>query len=150
MKGNDEMNMYLRSRNTTLVTAAILTAAMSLTGCKNDGPRSSIMDDSNEVSSYSDTSDSTDTGNDLNTDIDLDSLNKSIDAINNLKFDTGSGTSTDTNSANNDTENDTAQAGDSSESTKDEPSGKKTVYSFTDVYADGNDLTLIPTGGMNA
>ena len=25
----------------------------------------------------------------------------------------------------------------------------KTVYSFTDVYADGNDLTVIPNGGLN-
>ena len=140
------MSMYLRSHKAALVTAAILTAAMSLTGCKDDGPKTSIMDGSNEVSAYSEASDSTDTGADINADIDLDSLNKSIDAINNLKFDTDVSTKADSN----DTDSDTAQAGDSTDSTKSEPSGNKTVYSFTDVYADGNDLTVIPNGGLNA
>ena len=150
MKGNDEMNMYLRSRKAAFITAAILTAAMSLTGCKGDGPSTSIMDDSNELSSFSDNSGSNDTGNDINADIDLDSLNKSIDAINNLKFDTGADTNADTNPKSNDSESDNVQADDSSDNTKAEPSGEKTVYSFTDVYADGNDLTIIPNGGMNA
>ncbi|MBR5406674.1 MAG: hypothetical protein IK111_03415 [Lachnospiraceae bacterium] len=140
------MSMYFKSRKATLATAAILTAVMSLTGCKDDGPKTSIMDSSNEVSSYSETSDSTDTGTDINADIDLDSLNKSIDAINDLKFDIGSDTGSDSNN----TESNAVQAGDSSDSTKDEPSGEKTVYSFTDVYADENDLTVIPNGGMNA
>ena len=149
VKGNNEMNMYLRSRKTVLVTAAILTAAMSLTGCKKDGPRTSIMDDLNEESSYPETKETSDTGNDLNTDIDLDSLNKSIDAINDLKFDIGAGKSESNDTESNDTEGDTANAADSSESTNDEPAGKKTVYSFTDVYADGNDLTVVPNGGMN-
>ena len=146
MKGKDKMSMYFKSRKATLATAAILTAVMSLTGCKDDGPKTSIMDSSNEVSSYSETSDSTDTGTDINADIDLDSLNKSIDAINDLKFDIGSDTGSDSNN----TESNAVQAGDSSDSTKDEPSGEKTVYSFTDVYADENDLTVIPNGGMNA
>lgn len=143
------MNKYLRSRYAALAATVILTAAMSLAGCKDDGPGTSIMDESNEVSSYSDNSGSTD----INADIDLDSLNKSVDAINDLKFDIGSGTNADTNndtnSESNDTESDTDKAGDSSDSPANEPSGKKTVYSFTDVYADGNDLTVIPNGGMN-
>ena len=145
------MNKLFRSRNTVLVTSAILAAAMSLTGCKNgnDGPRTSIMDNSNELSSYSDSSDAGSADYDINTDIDLDSLNKSIDAINDLKFDIGAGKSESNDTVSNDTENDTGNTGDSSGSTNDEPSGKKTVYSFTDVYADGNDLTIIPNGGMN-
>ncbi|MBR6485609.1 MAG: hypothetical protein IKT17_02855, partial [Lachnospiraceae bacterium] len=98
--------MYLRSHKAVLVTAAILATAMSLTGCKDDGPGTSIMDNSNEVSSYSEASDSTDTGTDINADIDLDSLNKSIDAINNLKFDTDVSTKAESN----DTESDTTQA----------------------------------------
>ncbi|MBR5406283.1 MAG: hypothetical protein IK111_01450, partial [Lachnospiraceae bacterium] len=139
------MNMYLRSRKAAFISAAILTAAMSLTGCKGDGPSTSIMDDSNELSSFSDNSGSSDTGNDINADIDLEALNNSVEAIKDLKFDTGAGTSADTNS-----EGDTAPADDSSDNTNAEPSGEKTVYSFTDVYADGNDLTVIPNGGMNA
>jgi hypothetical protein len=30
-----------------------------------------------------------------------------------------------------------------------EPAGDKTEYSYVDVYRNGNDLTLIPNGGMN-
>lgn len=149
MKGNDEMNKYLRSRYAALVTTAILTAAVSLTGCKGDGPGTSLKDDSNEVSSYSDNSGSTDTSTDINADIDLDSLNKSVEAINDLKFDIGADTKADTNSESNDTESDTGKTGNSSDSQANEPSGEKTVYSFTDVYANENDLTIIPNGGMN-
>ena len=145
-KGNNEMSMYLKSLKTALATAAILTAAISLTGCKSEGPGTSIKDESNEVSSFSDVKDSTDTGTDINADIDLDALNKSVESIKDLKFDTD----VSTKSKSSDTENNTAQAGDSSDSTKNEPSGDKTVYSFTDVYVDGNDLTLIPNGGLNA
>jgi hypothetical protein len=111
---------------------------------------------------------------DTNTDIDIEALNKSVDSIKNLEFDTnvGTGTASDStgydtgvgastgdqtgydtgigastgndtgNDSGNDTANDKAQAA--------EPTGKKTVYSFTDVYVDGNDITIIPNGGMNS
>ena len=144
-KGNDEMKLFFRSRNAASAAAIILIAVMSLTGCKGSDSKKNTMDPSNEVSSSSDTSDSTDAVSGKNSDIDLDSLNESVEAIKNLTFDTDVSTDSD----NNDTENDTAKADDPSENTKTEPSGVKTVYSFTDVYADGNDLTVIPNGGLN-
>ena len=142
------MKTYLQSRKAFYFATAILMAAMSLTGCKNDAPETSITDGFDSASSISDTSGgtNTDSNSDLKTDVDLDSLNESIEAINNLNIDTNVSTGFKNSDAK---DTDTAPADDASESTKAEPSGTKTVYSFTDVYADGNDLTIIPNGGLN-
>lgn len=124
MKGNDEMKTLLKSRNAAVVTAVILTAAMSITGCGGDGRETGNKDIALK-------------GTDINADIDIDSLNESVESIKNLQFNTD----VSADSEGSDQGNDTAQAS--------KPSGEKTVYSFTDVYADGNDLTVIPNGGLN-
>ena len=130
------MNKYFKTRTVACATAMILISAMSLTGCLG-GSRNDISADADEDFSFSDTQNSIDT--DTDTDIDLDSLNESIEAINDLKFDI------DVN-----TDSDTEQADQTSEDTAAETAGDKDVYSFTDVYVDGNDLTVIPNGGLNA
>lgn len=171
MKGEDEMKTYLKTRNAATVAAVILMAAMSLTGCGRKS--ASKVSDSTDIktdvnvdaNTDANTDTNTDTKNDMNldinvdtnTDIDIEALNKSVDSIKNLEFDTnvstdsksdGTGTDTDAEAApesdytGNDTGSDTTQAA--------EPSGKKTVYSFTDAYVDGNDITIIPNGGMNS
>lgn len=182
MKGEDEMKTYLKTRNAAAVAAVILMAAMSLTGCGRKA--ASKVSDSTDIktdinadfNSDSNTDNNTNTNTDTNTDsnldinvdtnadIDIEALNKSVDSIKNLTFDTnvGTGTASDStgydtgvgastgdqtgndtgNDSENDTDNDTTQAA--------EPSGKKTVYSFTDAYVDGNDITIIPNGGMNS
>ena len=143
------MKSYLKSQNAVFVAAAILMAAMSLTGCKGIIPGTGNLNNSGEVSTSSETSGSTDTdtdtdtdtatdtttdtGSDTDTDINFNALDKSVEAINNLTFDTNVSTGS--------KDGDTA---------KTDPSGEKTVYSFCDVYADGNDLTIIPNGGLNS
>lgn len=161
------MKTYLKTRNAAAAAAVILMAAMSLTGCgrKSASKVSESTDIKTDVNVDANTDTNTDTKNDMNldinvdtnTDIDIEALNKSVDSIKNLEFDTnvgtgsksdGTGTDTDAEAApesdytSNDTGSDTTQAA--------EPSGKKTVYSFTDAYVDGNDITIIPNGGMNS
>lgn len=135
--------MILKKHCVAGITAAVLISAMSLAGCSGDSGKD-INTSLNEGSSLSDALDSTDTN--TNTDIDLDALNKSIENIKDLKFDTDVNTSSQSNEAAADTE----QTDKASESSAAEPAGDKKVYSFTDVYRDGNDLTVIPNGGMNA
>ena len=135
--------MILKKHYVAGITAAVLISAMSLTGCSGDAGKD-INASLNEGSSLSDALDSTDTN--TNTDIDLDALNKSVENIKDLKFDTD----VNTNSQSNETAADTEQTDKASESSAAEPAGDKKVYSFTDVYRDGNDLTVIPNGGMNA
>lgn len=182
MKGEDEMKTFLKTRNAAAVAAVILMAAMTLTGCggKSASRASKSTDIKTDINadfnSDTNTDNNTDTNTDTNTDsnldinvdtnadIDIEALNKSVDSIKNLEFDTnvGTGTASDStgydtgvgastddqtgndtgNDSENDTDNDKAQAA--------EPSGKKTVYSFTDAYVDGNDITIIPNGGMNS
>jgi hypothetical protein len=114
---------------------------MSLTGCSgksgNDVPANS-----DELSSVSDSLNSAE----INADIDLDSLNKSVESIKNLKFDTD----VNKNSQDKDSKVDAEHPDDTSEGSASSPAGDKTKYSFTDVYRNGNDLTVIPNGGLNA
>ena len=131
MKGRGKMKTYSKSCNAAVVTAVILMAAVSFTGCKGK----SVSDASDKIDIRADMDAKVNA--DIDADIDIDALNESVESIKNLKFDTDTGADPESN----DTGNDTAQAG--------EPSGDKTVYSFTDVYADGNDLTVIPNGGLN-
>lgn len=171
MKGEDEMKTYLKTRNAAAVAAVILMAAMSLTGCgrKSASKVSESTDIKTDVNVDANTDTNTDTKNDMNldinvdtnTDIDIEALNKSVDSIKNLEFDTnvgtgsksdGTGTDTDADAAleSDYTGNDTGDNTGSDTTQAAEPSGKKTVYSFTDAYVDGNDITIIPNGGMNS
>ncbi len=128
------MNKYFKTRPVACAGAMILISALSLTGCLG-GSGKDITSDADEKMSFSDTQNSIDT----DVDIDLDSLNESIEAINDLTFDTDVNTGSDTE-----------QADPASEDSAPETAGDKTVYSFTDVYRDGYDLTVIPNGGLNA
>jgi len=135
------MNLYFKTRPVTRVATIILISAMALTGCsKGSGKDASSKQD--ELSSVSDTQ----TGTDTNADIDLDSLNKSVESIKNLKFDTD----VNTNSQDKDTKADAEKTDDASDASAAAPAGDKTEYSFTDVYRNGTDLTVIPNGGLNA
>ena len=165
------MKTYLKTRNAAAVAAVILMAAMSLTGCgrKSASKVSESTDIKTDVNVDANTDTNTDTKNDMNldinvdtnTDIDIEALNKSVDSIKNLEFDTnvgtgsksdGTGTDTDADAAleSDYTGNDTGDNTGSDTTQAAEPSGKKTVYSFTDAYVDGNDITIIPNGGMNS
>lgn len=138
------MNMYSKTRSMACITAVIFMSAISLTGCSGDSGKD-ISAASDEVSSFSDTKDSPDINADINADINLDALNKSVENIKDLKFDTN----VNTNSQSSETEAGTEQTDTPSEASAEEPAGSKTVYSFADVYANGNDLTVIPNGGLN-
>ncbi len=144
MKGSYEMSTYFKTRPVAVVTTTILLAALSLTGCSG-GSDSGSSTDSNERPSLSDTHDSTDINADINTDISLDALNKSVENIKDLKFDTDVNTGSQSNEA----EIDAEQTDAASKGLTKEPKGDKKVYSFTDVYTNGNDLTVIPNGGLN-
>ena len=105
---------------------AIIMAVYSLSGCgsQNDYEEDDEIDiDIDDIES------------DVSTDIDFDKLNESIDNISNLDF------SADVNTDNEDEEEEDMPVADYE--------GDKTVYSFTDVFTNGNDLTVIPNGGMN-
>ena len=159
MKGIDGMMKNFKN-NTVIVAAAALSMAMLLTACSgNEGPKNSISDGSNEAAEGIDMGDKNDVSAtaDINADIDLDSLNKSVENIKNLDLGVGAGSGSSAGSDSS-AESDSTEASDNTDTTDDtaadgsaaEPAGDKTVYSYVDVYRNGNDLTLVPNGGMNA
>ena len=120
----------MKNKGNAAVAMGCLILAASLTAC--GGSTSAINE--GEMPKIEETA----------TDIDLDSLNDAADKIGNLNL-TG------------DTGNEEATADSFDESTKapegttaDQPEGDLTRYSFVDVYADGNDLTVVPNGGLTA
>ena len=107
-----------------------LTMSMVLTACSKDEPD---YDYDEEIETeYESDEISTD---DINTDIDIDAIKESAEKIKELDL------TTDVN-ANDATETETE------DESIDEPQGDKTVYSYTDVYRDGNDITVVPNGGL--
>ncbi|MBP5309880.1 MAG: hypothetical protein J6W58_01995 [Lachnospiraceae bacterium] len=107
-----------------IIGLAIIMAVYSLSGCgsQNDYEEDEEID-IEEIDS------------DVSTDIDFDKLNESIDNINNLDL------SSDVNTDSVDEEEE--------EMTVSNDEGDKTIYSFTDVVTNGNDITVVPNGGMN-
>ncbi len=75
-------------------------------------------------------------------DIDMDELQKEIDALKDLDINTD--ISVDVPGI------DVPKPDEEDQSSDNAPAGDKTVYSYIDVYRDGNNLTLVPNGGMNA
>ena len=136
---------------TILSVAAFLLIAMTLTACsKKAGQTDSYSDD---LMSDMDAFD------DIDTDIDLDSLDKSVDNIKNLDFDMDDLSDHDTDDADDDNDDDPVDSDDDDDpdyENDDEDDfasdheGDKTGYSYTDVIRSGNDITVIPNGGMNA
>lgn len=135
------MNLFFKTRPVVCITATILIYSMSLTGCSGKSDKE-VPANSDELSSLSDSLNSAET----NADIDLDSLNKSVESIKNLKFDTD----VNKDSQDKDSKVNAEHPDDTSEGSAASPAGDKTKYSFTDVYRNGNDLTVIPNGGLNA
>ena len=120
-------------RTVILATALALLMSMMLMACgdKKDADNSENKEISDDID-YSVDKDA------LNTDIDLDAIKESADAIKNLDL------NVDLNSDS--SSEDTSLEG---EESVDEPKGEKTVYSYADVYRDGNSLTVIPNGGLS-
>lgn len=84
-------------------------------------------------------------------DIDLDSLDDAISALDDLNLDTDLDIDFDDQDLPDFTTDDEIDETDlNDDDSSDLPSGDKTVYSYTDVYRDGNDITVIPNGGLNA
>lgn len=139
----------MKSKTKILAAAAVCTLTAMLSAC--GGSQNSISSESNtaqaptqtqapaagEETSESSTAKANDAG------IDLDKLNNSVEAIKNLDIDTD----VSINGSGKDSAETTAP--EPAKPAADEPKGEKTVYSYTDVYRSGDDLTLIPNGGMN-
>ncbi len=68
---------------------------------------------------------------DVSADIDLDSLNKSVENLKNLQLDTSVNTAS------------------SSSESSDGPTADFVKYSYTDVTTVGNDITVVPNGGLD-
>ncbi len=129
--------MYNRLTGRTPIVAAVfvLVASMSLTAC-GDKKDSSLLEDDIDISIDKDDMDT----DDIKTDIDLDALSKSVDSIKDLNL---------TADLNSDKDSNDMDASEEESETANEPKGEKTVYTYVDVYRDGDDLVVIPNGGMN-
>ncbi len=123
---------------TILSVAAFLLIAMTLTACSQKADQIDNYPDDDFMNDM-------DAFDDIDTDIDLDSLNESVDNIKNLDFEMDIDTD-DLSDYDTDDIDDTEDDGDFDS----DPEGDKTEYSYTDVIRSGNDITVIPNGGMNA
>ena len=133
------MNGIIKKCIRITAAVALLTALMSLAACSKDNSKGGLKDLKGNIGEETkENMKGTFTQNDENADIDLDSLNRSVESIRDLQPDTDVSTTGAGDSQSDD-------AGTSAN----EPKGDKTVYSYTDVYRDGNDLTVIPNGGLN-
>lgn len=84
-----------------------------------------------------------------NTDIDLDSLNEAVDAINNLNLNTDVSAKTDESGDSKASETPKDSENQPSSSEPEDAGGDKTHYSYTDVIITGDDITVVPNGGLN-
>lgn len=134
IEGKEDMMSNVKNRR-TIVFIMTFALAMSIMLMACGDKKSEDDTEDKEISNDIDYSVDKDA---LNTDIDLDAIKESADAIKNLDF------NVDLNSA-------SSSDGTSIEGAEsvNEPKGEKTVYSYADVYRDGNSLAVIPNGGMN-
>lgn len=129
------MKTHMKKR-TVLLTFAACIMAFSMTACGTE--KTTFKLDESEMP----------TVEDINSDIDVSSLQDAAESIKNLDLGKDSGN----DSAKADTETTTEAAKeDSTRSGKaqDEPEGERTVYSFTDVTRTDKGLYLVANGGMN-
>ncbi len=133
----------MKSKTKTLAAVAVCALTAMLSACGSS--QNSISSEGNTTqppAAGEETSESS-TAKANDADIDLDKLNNSVETIKNLDINTDiSINGSDKDSAEN-------TASEPAKPAADEPKGEKTVYSYTDVYRSGDDLTLIPNGGMN-
>ncbi|MCR5283633.1 MAG: hypothetical protein K6E18_09705 [Lachnospiraceae bacterium] len=154
--------MHLKKATTITMTA--ISMAMMLTACGSGSSGSLPADESIQDEGTADTG-SADTASDsgsVNADINLDALNQSVQAIQDLDLTGNASSDTSTDSQSTAEETDPADAADASADTEaptedasesseqGTPEGDYTPYSYTDVYRNGNDLTVIPNGQLNA
>ena len=121
-------------KKVTVVAVMTLIMSMILTACSKDEPDYDYDEDYETEYESDDISD-----DDINTDIDFEALNESVENIKNLDL------GTDVKVKDKDDLDSEAD-----DEPSDEPKGEKTVYSYADVYRDGNSLTVIPNGGLNS
>ena len=134
IEGKEDMMSNVKNRRTIVfIMAFVFAMSIMLMACGDKKDEGDFED--KEISDDIDYSADKDA---LNTDIDLDAIKESADAIKNLDL------NVDLN-ADSSTE-DTSIEG---EESVNEPKGEKTVYSYADVYRDGNSLAVIPNGGMS-
>ena len=134
----------------TAIALASLMIAASLAGCGEK--KGNLSDDLLEgAEKFENAGEGTDAAYDA--DIDIDSFKDAAGKIGDLDLDTDVSLSgTDDKDAG--TEGEDAKE-DDKEDTKDtdsgqsEPEGELIKYSYTDVYNGGNDITVIPNGGLN-
>lgn len=147
------MKFTLNKQTLTVIAACLMTFALSACGGGGNNTAGSSEQSAagTEVSdeSAANTDANTDKNTDSSTDINLDKLNDAADSIKNLDIDTdikigGNAEAEDKTDSADKNDKDTA------ENSAKEPEGEKTVYSYADVYRSGDDLTVVPNGGMNA
>ena len=127
------MSNFINRRTVVFATVLALLMSMTVVACGDKKSDVSPVDDID----YSVDEDA------LNTDIDLDAIKKSADAIKDLNLNVDLNNTAGSEEA-------TEEATEEGDKSVTEPKGDKTVYSYADVYRDGNNLAVIPNGGLNS
>ncbi len=128
-------------KRVTAIVIAALMMAMTLAGCgSNSG--NSLSNNLNDVSDKFE--DAADDAEKDAADIDVDKLKKSADKIKDLDL------TTDVSTGSDESDNEESVEESDSDNGSATPKGDLKAYSFADVYQDGNDITVIPNGGLNA
>jgi len=136
----------------TAIALASLMIAASLAGC--GGKKGNLSDDLLEgTEKFEDADKDSDVTYDA--DIDIDAFKDAAEKIGDLDLDTDVslgglkdkyGDEDNEDNGNGEDAGNDNEAGDTGSS---EPEGDLTVYSYTDVYRDGDNITVIPNGGLN-
>ncbi len=134
----------------TAIALASLMIAASLAGC--GAKKGNLSDDLLEgTEKFEDTDKDSDATYDA--DIDIDAFKDAAGKIGDLDLDTDvslSGTDDkDAGTEGEDAKEDDKEDSKDNDSGQSEPEGELIKYSYTDVYNGGNDITVIPNGGLN-
>ena len=147
-KGKDNKEMKYNLKNKALMGVSVCIMAAVLSSCTNKAAQNDTASVENESESVSESlSEMPTVGSDANTDINLEGLQNSVDTIRNLDLGPGSDSTEKTSEEKADDSN--GEAKEQSEEAENEHEGEKTVYSYTDVISNGNDLYVYPNGGLN-
>ncbi len=118
----------MQFKKISTITVAAVSMTMMLTACSGSA---ADPQPTSESASEADPTDTSESGS-VNADINLDKLNESVQAIQDLDL------TKDTSSETSDTSDEAIPAGD------------YTPYGYADTYINGNDITVIPNGQLNA
>ena len=147
----------MQFKKISTITVAAVSMTMMLTACSGSA---ADPQPTSESASEADPTDTSESGS-VNADINLDKLNESVQAIQDLDLtkDVSADAGTDAAdtselSAAEESSSATVDTDTSSETsdTSDEaiPAGDYTPYGYADTYINGNDITVIPNGQLNA